>query len=56
MGDNISHGHEGQALSDYAGPARLTADDLLRSLAEGQRVNQDTMTGLAQAVTALLTT
>jgi hypothetical protein len=56
MGDNISHDHEGQALPDYAGPARPTADDLLRSLAEGQRVNQDTMTGLAQAVTALLTT
>jgi Zinc knuckle len=56
MNDNMSYGHEGQAPPEYAGPARPTADDLLRSLAEGQRVNQDTITGLAQAVTALLTT
>ena len=49
MGDNRQYGQEGQ-------PSRPTADDLLRSLAEGQRLNQDTMNGLAQAVTALLTT
>jgi hypothetical protein len=56
MGDNMSYSYEGQALPDYAGPARLTANDLLRSLTEGQKINQDTITGLAQAVTALLTT
>jgi hypothetical protein len=56
MGDNMHYGQEGQAAPEYAEPNRPTVNDLLRSLAEGQRVNQDTMTGLAQAVTALLTT
>ena len=35
---------------------QITFFDVLRSLAEGQRVNQDTMNGLAQAATALMTT
>jgi hypothetical protein len=56
MSDNMSYGQEGQAIPEYAGPAHPTAEDLLLSLAEGQRANQDTITGLAQAVTALLTT
>jgi hypothetical protein len=39
IGDNISYGHEGQATPEYAGPTYLIADDLLRSLTEGQRAS-----------------
>jgi len=35
-------------------PGRPPVPEMLRALAEGQRLNQDTMNGLAQAMTALL--
>ena len=55
MGDNVSYPDPvGHIQPEYEDPPRPTVEDVLRSLAEGQRVNQDTMNGLAQAVTALL--
>ena len=54
MGDNGSFGQAGQTPPAYNDPTRPSVDDLFRALAEGQRVNQDTMTGLAQAITALM--
>jgi len=54
MGDHVPYANAEQAQPAYVDPPRPTAEDVLRSLAEGQRVNQDTMNGLAQAVTALL--
>ena len=56
MGDNAPYGPDGQAPPAYPEQGRPTVHGLLRSLAEGQRVNQDTMNGLAQAITALLNT
>jgi hypothetical protein len=39
MGDNTPYGPDGQAPPAYPEQGRPTVNDLLRSLAEGQRVN-----------------
>ena len=54
MGDSSSHYQPGQAGPAYVEPARLSVDELFRALAEGQRLNQDSMNGLTQAVSALV--
>jgi len=55
MGDNTSYNSAEQAQPGYSEPPRPTVEDVLRALAEGQRMNQDTMNGLAQAVATLVT-
>lgn len=54
MEDNMTFGPDGQPVPAYNQANRPTVEDVIRSLAEGQRVNQDTLTGLTQAVAALL--
>ena len=55
MGDNTPYANAEQAQPAYVDPPRPSVEDVLRALAEGQRMNQDTMNGLAQAVAALVT-
>ena len=54
MGDNTPYANAEQAQPAYVDPPRPSVEDVLRALAEGQRMNQDTMNGLAQAVAALV--
>ena len=54
MGDNATHHQPGQPVPEYIEPIRPFIEELFRALAEGQRINQDTMNGLAQAVTTLV--
>src|SRR3954447_7083732 len=54
MGDNMTHHQPGQPVPEYVEPIRPSIEELFRALAEGQRLNQDTMNGLAQAVTTLV--
>jgi hypothetical protein len=53
MGDNTTH-QPGQPMPEYIEPMRPSIDELFRALAEGQRMNQDTMNGLTHAVTTLV--
>lgn len=50
----MQYGPEGSNTPDQSEQGQATLELLLRSLAEGQRLNQDSMSGLAQAVTTLL--
>jgi hypothetical protein len=52
MGDNMTHSQ--QEMPEYGEPSRPSIEDLFRALAEGQRLNQDTMNDLAQAVFTLV--
>jgi hypothetical protein len=52
--DNQTSHQSSQFGPEYIEPGRPSVEDLFRALAEGQRVNQDTMNGLAQAVSALV--
>ena len=54
MEDNMTYHQPGQPVPEYIEPVRPSIEELFRALAEGQRVNQDTMNGLAQAVTTLV--
>ena len=54
MDNHTSHHQPGQPGPEYTEPTRPSVEDLFRALAEGQRLNQDTMNGLAQAVTTLV--
>jgi hypothetical protein len=54
MEDNMTHHQPGQPGPAYLEPVRPSIDELFRALAEGQRMNQDTMNGLTQAVTTLV--
>jgi hypothetical protein len=55
MDNHTSHHQPGQPGPEHTEPIRPSIEDLFRALAEGQRVNQDTMNGLVQAVSALVT-
>jgi hypothetical protein len=54
MGDNMTHHQQEEPMPEYGEPSRPSIEDLFRALAEGQRMNQDTMNGLAQAVSTLV--
>jgi hypothetical protein len=41
-------------VPEYVEPVQPSIEDLFRALAEGQRMNQDTMNGLVQAVSTLV--
>lgn len=41
-------------MPEYIEPIRPSVEELFRALAEGQRMNQDTMNGLSQAVATLV--
>jgi hypothetical protein len=47
MGDNTSYDPTKQAQPEYVELPRPTVEDVLRLLAEGQRVNQNIINGLA---------
>jgi hypothetical protein len=55
MDNHTSHHQPGQPGPEYTEPIRPSVEDLFRALAEGQRVNQDAMNGLVQAVSTLVT-
>jgi len=50
----MTHHQPGQPVPEDVKPVRPSIEGLFRALAEGQRMNQDTMNGLMQAVSTLV--